>query len=60
MNSKYKAVLAVVGGGAVYSHSAWVARAGQAETYRVTELEVIDVEANRAFTQAVKGFATAG
>jgi hypothetical protein len=32
----------------------------QAKPYQVTELEVIDAEANKAFTQAVKGIATVG
>ena len=53
MNSKYKIVLAVVGGaalGAATVHGLYAQ--AKPKAYQVTELEVIDAEANKAFTQA--------
>ena len=55
MNSKYKIVLAVVGGAALGAAAVHGLHAqAKPKAYQVTELEVIDAEANKAFTQAVR------
>ena len=55
MNSKYKIVLAVVGGAALGAATVHGLHAqAKPKAYQVTELEVIDAEANKAFTQAVR------
>jgi uncharacterized protein (DUF1330 family) len=55
MNSKYQVVLAVVAGAVLGAATVQGLHAqAKPKAYQVTELEVLDAEANKAFTQAVR------